>query len=102
MGSSSPISWTTYGTKGEPATVIAKTENGQLELAVHNVGGPISAAAMERLFYLFSRGEVRPRRQGLGFGLYIASEIAKAHGGTLDVTSTPALTCFTLKMPAQR
>ena len=57
---------------------------------------------MERLFYPFSRGEVRASQQGLGLGLYIASEIAKAHGGTLDVTSTPKLTCFTLRMPLQR
>jgi signal transduction histidine kinase len=57
---------------------------------------------MERLFFPFWRGEVRPNQQGLGLGLYIASEIAKAHGGTLNVTSTPQLTCFTLKMPLQR
>ena len=57
---------------------------------------------MERLFFPFWRGEVRPNQQGLGLGLYIASEIAKAHGGTLDVTPTPQLTCFTLKMPLQR
>ena len=91
----------TYGTEGEPVTVIAKTEE-QFELAICNVGAPIPAAAMERLFFPFSRGEVRPSQQGLGLGLYIASEIAKAHGGTLDVTSTPQLTCFTLKMPLQR
>ena len=88
----------TYGVEGEPVTVIAKTEE-QFELAVCNTGNPISAAAMERLFFPFSRGEVRPSQQGLGLGLYIASEIAKAHGGTIDVTSTPALTCFTLRMP---
>ena len=91
----------TYGTEGEPVTVIGKTEE-QFELAICNVGAPIPAAAMERLFFPFSRGEVRPNQQGLGLGLYIASEIAKAHGGTLDVTSTPQLTCFTLKMPLQR
>ena len=88
----------TYGTAGEPVTVTAKTEE-QFELAVCNAGEPISAAAMERLFYPFSRGEVRPSQQGLGLGLYIASEIAKAHGGTIDVTSTSKSTCFTLKMP---
>jgi sigma-B regulation protein RsbU (phosphoserine phosphatase) len=90
----------TYGTAGEPVTVIAKAEK-QFELAVCNAGNPISAAAMERLFYPFSRGEVRPSQQGLGLGLYIASEIAKAHGGSIDVTSTPDQTCFTLKMPLQ-
>lgn len=91
----------TYGLQGEPVTVTVKTED-QFELAVCNTGGPIASAAMERLFYPFARGEVRPSQQGLGLGLYIASEIAKAHGGTIDVTSTSDLTCFTLRMPLQR
>jgi phosphoserine phosphatase RsbU/P len=91
----------TYGSEGEPVTVVVKTEE-QFELAVCNAGKPISEGAMERLFYPFARGEVRPSQQGLGLGLYIASEIAKAHGGTIDVTSTPELTCFTLRMPLQR
>jgi sigma-B regulation protein RsbU (phosphoserine phosphatase) len=37
----------------------------------------------------FFRGEVQPSQQGLGLGLHIASEIAKAHGGIIDVTSGP-------------
>ncbi len=91
----------TYGSTAQPVTVIAKTEE-QFELAVCNSGDPIPAEAMERLFHPFSRGEVRPSKQGLGLGLYIASEIAKAHGGTIDVTSTPELTCFTVRIPLQR
>jgi phosphoserine phosphatase RsbU/P len=90
----------TYGTEGEPVTVVANTEE-QFELAVCNKGSPIPLEAMERLFSPFSRGEVRPSQQGLGLGLYIAFEIAKAHGGTIDVTSTPELTCFTFRMPLQ-
>jgi signal transduction histidine kinase len=31
-------------------------------------------------------------------GLYIASEIARAHGGTIEVVSTPESTCFTFSM----
>ena len=46
-----------------------------------------------------SRGAVRPSQQGLGLGLYIASEIARAHGGKIDVTSTAEATCFTFSMP---
>jgi sigma-B regulation protein RsbU (phosphoserine phosphatase) len=91
----------TYGDAGEPVTVTAKTE-GQFELSVCNAGNPISPAAMERLFSPFSRVEVRPSQEGLGLGLFIASEIARAHGGTIDVTSTPELTCFTLRMPLRR
>jgi sigma-B regulation protein RsbU (phosphoserine phosphatase) len=91
----------THGLAGEPVTVTAKTADA-FELAVCNAGDPISPATMERLFQPFARGEVRPSKQGLGLGLYIASEIAKAHGGTIDVTSTPELTCFTLRMPLRR
>ena len=91
----------TYGLTGEPVTVSAKTEE-QFELAVCNAGNPIPADAMQRLFYPFSRGDVRPSKRGLGLGLYIASEIAQAHGGTIDVKSTAELTCFTLRMPLQR
>jgi signal transduction histidine kinase len=51
------------------------------------------------LFEPFFRGDVRPSGEGLGLGLYIASEIAKAHGGTLDVTSSGGETRFTFRMP---
>jgi signal transduction histidine kinase len=87
-----------YGEAGEPVRVKASTGD-QFELAVCNAGQPIPAAAMERLFYPFSRGQIRPSQQGLGLGLYIASEIARAHGGTIDVTSDTKQTCFTFRMP---
>jgi sigma-B regulation protein RsbU (phosphoserine phosphatase) len=90
----------TYGTEGEPVTVVAKTEE-QFELTVCNKGSPIPPATMERLFSPFSRGEAGMNQQGLGLGLYIAFDIARAHGGTIDVTSTPELTCFRLRTPLQ-
>jgi sigma-B regulation protein RsbU (phosphoserine phosphatase) len=43
---------------------------------------------------------VRPSRKGLGLGLFIASEIAKAHSGHLEVTSTSEETRFRFTMPA--
>jgi signal transduction histidine kinase len=36
--------------------------------------------------------------KGLGLGLYIASEIAKAHGGTLTASSSAGETRFTFRM----
>jgi sigma-B regulation protein RsbU (phosphoserine phosphatase) len=54
---------------------------------------------IEHLFQPFFRGAIRASRNGLGLGLYIASEIAKAHGGIINVTSTELETRFTFTMP---
>ena len=54
---------------------------------------------MEYLFQPFYRAKVRRTQQGLGLGLYIASEIAKAHGGTLEAQSQERETRFTFRMP---
>lgn len=87
-----------YGTENKSVRVKATT-NGCFELAVYNQGPPISSAAMERLFKPFARGEVRHGQEGLGLGLYIASEIARAHSGKIEVTSSSEETCFKFAMP---
>jgi signal transduction histidine kinase len=89
----------TYSYPGTPVRARTRNHNGVFELSVSNQGEPIPPQAMERLFAPYERGAVRPSQQGLGLGLYIASEIARAHGGTLTVSSTVEETCFTLKMP---
>jgi sigma-B regulation protein RsbU (phosphoserine phosphatase) len=89
----------THGAPDKPVLVRALTDNGMFELSVSNAGEPISAEAMEHLFQPFFRGHVRAGLQGLGLGLHIASEIAKAHEGTLTVKSDSAETRFTFLMP---
>jgi phosphoserine phosphatase RsbU/P len=88
-----------HGATNEPVRVRAETVGGLFKLSVANGGEPIPEAAMGRLFEPFFRGEVRASRQGLGLGLHIASQIAKAHDGVLTVTSTPEETKFTFVMP---
>ena len=88
-----------HGTASQPVRVRAETEDGLFKFSVANGGEPIPQAAMERLFEPFFRGEVRASRQGLGLGLHIASQIAKAHEGVLTVTSSPEETRFTFVMP---
>jgi signal transduction histidine kinase len=88
----------TYGGSSQPVRVSASAKSGTFVLAVANGGEPIPPAAMQRLFQPFFRGEVRRSGEGLGLGLYIAAEIARAHEGQLGVTSTTAETCFTLQM----
>ena len=92
----------THGSPDQPVRVGAETDAEELRLWVANAGEPISAAAMDRLFEPFFRGDVRDSRQGLGLGLHIASQIAQAHGGRIDVTSTADETRFVFRMPLKR
>jgi sigma-B regulation protein RsbU (phosphoserine phosphatase) len=88
-----------HGAKDQPVRLSASTADGELVIAVANGGTPIPLDALERLFQPFYRGDDRGRHQGLGLGLHIASEIARAHGGTLAVKSDCEETCFTFTMP---
>ena len=92
----------THGTAERPTRVRATTQDGKLELSVANAGEPIPSEAMERLFQPFYRLAEQGSQQGLGLGQYIASEIARAHGGRIDLTSSPAETRFTFRMPLQQ
>jgi signal transduction histidine kinase len=84
-----------------PILVRATTQDGKFELSVANAGEPILSEVMERLFQPFYRLAEQGSQQGLGLGLYIASEIARAHGGRIEVTSSPAETRFTFRTPLQ-
>ncbi|KQN77854.1 PAS domain-containing sensor histidine kinase [Devosia sp. Leaf64] len=89
----------THGSDEQPVVVEARMDDGEFELSVANGGEPIPQAALDRLFQPFYRGEVRPSAQGLGLGLYIASQIAQAHHGRIDVTSDEIETKFVFRMP---
>jgi signal transduction histidine kinase len=91
----------THGAPDGPIRVQARVHDGAFEMSVANRGDPIPPATRERLFQPFARASARPSQQGLGLGLYIASEIARAHGGTVDVASNVAETRFTFRMPAK-
>jgi signal transduction histidine kinase len=89
----------THGAKDQSIVVKATRTPAVFELSVANSGEPIPGAVVKELFKPFVRASARPSQQGLGLGLYICSEIARAHGGTLDATSTPEETRFTFRMP---
>ena len=90
----------THGDKSAPIEILADSRNGVFTISVTNRGSKIPDVALDHLFQPFSRGKVQKDQQGLGLGLYIASQIALAHGGTLTVASTDDLTCFSFKLQA--
>ncbi|WP_235953816.1 GAF domain-containing sensor histidine kinase [Mucilaginibacter inviolabilis] len=90
-----------HGEKDTPIDVKAFTVENGFVLSVSNFAEQISEEIMERLFQPFSRGDIKPGQKGLGLGLYIASEIANAHEGTLTVSSADGEVCFTLQIPVK-
>ena len=89
----------THGTSTKLVLVRATSDDANFELSVSNGGEPIPPGALANLFQPFFRAAAGRNQEGLGLGLYIASEIAKAHRGTLDVSSSPLETRFTFRMP---
>ena len=88
----------THGSDDYPVYVRPILSNKNLELSVTNNGVPIPADIIKRLFAPFSRGDRAPNQSGLGLGLYICSEIAKAHNGILRCASSEIETTFTFNM----
>jgi PAS domain S-box-containing protein len=90
----------THGDAAAPVRVSVRGAGDAVEIAVANAGPAIPPRALETLFEPFSRGPREgPGRAGIGLGLYIVREIARAHGGSIDVSSEEAETVFTFRLP---
>jgi PAS domain S-box-containing protein len=76
---------------------------GRVFLRVRNEGDPIAPEIAAVLFEPFKRGVgTRGAGSGLGLGLYIASEIARAHGGEIVLESSDERgTCFRVTLPVE-
>lgn len=84
----------------ENARIIAETsaEGSFAVLRVRDNGPGISEVDRERIFDPFFT--TRDPGEGTGLGLSIASDIAREHGGVLEVESALGEgTCFTLRLP---
>lgn len=90
----------THGTRESPVRIVATTEGDECVLSVTNHGACIPDALIPLLFQPFKRSDGGQRGEGLGLGLYIASQILEGHGGTLSVSSSPDQgTCFVARFP---
>ncbi|HEY0713182.1 MAG TPA: ATP-binding protein [Polyangia bacterium] len=90
-----------HGSPGSPIQVSTVVEGDTAVLRVTNAGPPIPADQMPRLFEPLRRGRSVKSSGGgsIGLGLFISQEIARAHGGRIEVESNERATTFTVKLP---
>jgi signal transduction histidine kinase len=85
--------------RGAPIHVRVEERDRHATIAIHDHGPGIAANRLESIFAPFDRGIAKEHYAGLGLGLFIAKAIVDAHGGTLDVSSSPDGTTFAARLP---
>lgn len=91
-----------YSPGGGEVRVTCRVAGGRAEVVVHDQGVGIAAEDLGRLFTRFGR-IVTPETAGIGgtgLGLYLARDLARRHGGDVEVESRPGEgSTFTLRLP---
>jgi PAS domain S-box-containing protein len=87
-----------YGAPARPVTVSVQGRPADVVVEVHNEGPPVPPELLPVIFEPFHHGAAH--RDGLGLGLFIARQIVRAHGGTIEVVSTnESGTTFRVELP---
>jgi two-component system OmpR family sensor kinase len=84
-----------------PGTGTEESWTGEVQLSVIDDGPGIPADLLPNVFERFARGDSsRSRAAGsTGLGLAIVAAVVEAHGGRINVTSSPGRTAFTVTLP---
>lgn len=94
-----------YGAQDAPVRVVGGDES-SVHFDVRNTGAAIDQVTLEQLFEPLKRGPHGKNRHnpeaGLGLGLFIAREIAKAHGGEIAARSENSEIVFAVHLPRSR
>ena len=92
-----------YGARDTTVKVVLVGTPGEVEFSVHNLGQMIERSTLDHIFDPLVRGgEAAGQSESdgsLGLGLYIALQIATAHGGDIVVRSDENETVFTVRLP---
>jgi len=85
---------------GHPVVVSAACEADVAILEVRDAGPGIPESDLSRIFDRFGRAAPARNYGGLGLGLYVARQIAEAHGGTIVASNVPSGgACFAVRLP---
>jgi signal transduction histidine kinase len=89
-----------YNSPGGRIRVEARAVNGEVEMTIGNTGHGIPKDRTGQLFERFYRVRADERVPGHGLGLSIARELARAHGGDVElVRSDDSWTEMRLHLP---
>jgi signal transduction histidine kinase len=88
-----------YGAPEEPIRVSVRGEKAAVCIEVANRAPPIDPTTLSQIFEPLKRGMHGSDHPGLGLGLYIVREVAKAHGGSAEVRSDANDTVFAVRLP---
>jgi signal transduction histidine kinase len=89
-----------YNTPGGRIRMEARAVNGEVEMTIGNTGDGIPKDRTAQLFDRFYRVRADERVAGHGLGLSIARELARAHGGDVElVRSNDTWTEMRLRLP---
>jgi signal transduction histidine kinase len=85
---------------GKPVVIELRDEGRSATISVTDQGIGIAREDLDRIFQRLERAVPRRHYGGLGLGLFISRAIVDAHGGALDVVSTPgAGATFCVRIP---
>ena len=88
-----------YGA-GQPIVVRAVVAGDHTRLEVRDGGIGIAPEKQDRIFERFGRAVHSSAFSGLGLGLYITRQIVEAHGGAIEVDSSPNQgSLFVVRLP---
>lgn len=90
-----------YSREGSVVAVEVRREGEEVWLSVKDEGIGISAEELRHLFAPFQRtGSAREKAPGVGIGLSVARRIVEAHGGRIEVESSPGQgSTFRVRLP---
>jgi len=89
-----------HGARDAQVSVEATGDTEGVVIRVRNGGAPIPDALLEEIFEPFRRGDgAGEAGGGVGLGLFVVREIARAHGGSVSVSSDATGTTFELRIP---
>jgi PAS domain S-box-containing protein len=81
-----------YSPQGGTVTIAARRSGDRIEVTVADEGIGIPPADLDRVFDRFVQGETGDRRRfgGIGLGLYIVRQLARAQGGEVAAEGRPS------------